>query len=149
MRKAIAKILAVTAILAGGSLNHVNAQDANFDIVRFRSKKFDSAEGKVQNWGAFVGRRKLWRCAEGAGSARGNSAASVTVPFGSMCGAELPPAWCGCRSPGRGRQVTITGSKYFNNEVRQSAAPEAARRPTSPASGAHPAQQRARPSNLK
>lgn len=120
MTKAIARLLAATAILALGSLHQATAQDASFDIVRFQIEgnsilPAEKAQALVM---PFVGRQKVYgdvqkalEALEGEFRRLGYGTVQVYVPEQELTTGVVRLQV----TEGVVGKVTITGNKYFDN----------------------------------
>ena len=120
MLKAIAKLLAAAAIVAGGSLNYACAQDNSFDIVRFQieGNSILPAEKTQELVAPFIGRRKIYgdvqkalEALEGEFRRLGYGTVQVYVPEQELTTGVVRLQV----SEGVVGKVTITGNKYFND----------------------------------
>ena len=129
MRKAIANMLATVAMLAAGSLNHANAQDGSFDIVRFQieGNTLLPAARAQELVAPFIGRRKGYgdvqkalESLEGEFRRMGFGTVQVYVPEQELTTGVVRLQV----SEGVVGKVTITGNKHFNNENVRASLPD-------------------------
>jgi hemolysin activation/secretion protein len=121
MTKAIANLLAATAILIAGSLNHAAAQDAGFGITRFQveGNTILPAERVEALVAPFVGKGKVYgdvqkalEALEGEFRRLGYGTVNVYVPEQELTSGVVRLVV----SEGVVGKVTITGNKFFNEE---------------------------------
>lgn len=117
--KAIARLMAVAAVAALGTLNHASAQDAAFDIVRFQveGNTILPAEKAQQLVAPFIGKRrnyadvqKALEALEGEFRRLGYGTVQVYVPEQELTTGVVRLQV----SEGVVGKVTITGNKYFD-----------------------------------